>query len=69
MRVLLGCGVGLAVGAGLARLVSGFLFGVAPVDPLTFWLLPLLLAGASALATAAAAARASRIDPAEALRR
>ncbi|MGZ3460889.1 MAG: FtsX-like permease family protein, partial [Archangium sp.] len=67
--VSLGCGVGLAAGAGLARLVSGFLFGVAPVDPLTFWLLPFLLAGASALATAAAAARASRIDPAEALRR
>lgn len=69
VRVCLGCALGLVAGAGLARLLRSLLFGVTPEDPLTFALLPLLFAAAAALATLAAAARASRIDPAEALRR
>jgi predicted permease len=66
--VAAGCVLGLSAGAALSRFARGFLFGVAPVDPATFLLLPLLLAGAAAFATAAAAARAAGVDPAEALR-
>jgi putative ABC transport system permease protein len=68
LRVAAGCATGLAAGAAMARLLRGFLFGIVPVDPLTFALLPLVLAAAAALATAMAAVRAARVDPAEALR-
>ncbi|MBF5046393.1 FtsX-like permease family protein [Aggregicoccus sp. 17bor-14] len=69
LRVGAGCVLGLAAGVGLSRLLEGLLFGVQRVDPLTFALLPLALTAAAALAAAGAAARAGRIDPAEALRR
>jgi len=66
--VAVGCVLGVAAGAALSRFARGFLFGIAPTDPATFLLLPLLLAAFAALATAAAAVRAARVDPAESLR-
>jgi putative ABC transport system permease protein len=66
--VALGSLIGLAAGASLSRLLRGFLFGVAPVDAGTYAVLTLLLAAATCAATAAAAVRASAVDPAEALR-
>src|SRR5215471_9957461 len=58
---------GIAVGAlgafGLARLISGLLFGVAPADPLTFAAAPALLGLLALLASYLPARRAAAVDP------
>ncbi|MDX1396592.1 MAG: ABC transporter permease [Gemmatimonadota bacterium] len=65
---LAGLALGLAGALALGRLISGILFDVAPTDPLTWGLASLLLLGVVAGAAALPARKASRIDPAEALR-
>jgi predicted permease len=64
--------IGLAIGVTVLVLagqgISGLLFGVQPADPLTIGLVTLALAGVGILAAWAPAARASRVDPIEALR-
>ena len=60
------CGLGAAIG--LTRFMKSFLFGVSPLDPLSFALVPLVLAMAAVLASYLPARRAAAIDPAEALR-
>ena len=65
---LVGIGAGMAASLGLTRILSNFLFGVKPWDPLVFVAAPLLLAAIALLAGWIPAARASRIDPMEALR-
>jgi predicted permease len=67
-RVAVGCVIGLGAAAGLTRLLRSFLYGVSPLDPMTFALVTLTLAAFAGLATAAAAFRATRVDPAHALR-
>jgi len=52
----------------LSRALSGLLFGVSRVDPLTFLGWPLLLTAVAAGAAWMAARRASSVDPADALR-
>jgi len=52
----------------LGRLLATVLFGVQPLDPLTFLSVTIVLAIAAVVATAAPAWRAARIDPAVALR-
>ena len=59
-------GVGILLGAG--RVISGLLFGVRPADPVTIAAVTLALAAVALLAAWAPAARASRVDPIEALR-
>ncbi len=63
---------GLAVGLGLAALLAGFLrsilFGVAPLDPLTFGVIAPVLALVAVGAILVPATRASRVEPLEALR-
>ena len=65
-------GIGIAIGliaAGLlSRSISTFLFGVQPLDPTTFLLVPLVLLVTAALAVAVPAIRATRVDPAVAFR-
>ena len=51
-----------------SRLLSGMLFGVQPLDPLTFVTVTILLTVMALLSTAAPAWRATRVDPAVTLR-
>jgi predicted permease len=64
-------GIGVIVGVCLAlvgmRLVQSFLFGVSLHDPLVYGLACATLTGASLVASFYPAARASRVDPVEAL--
>jgi putative ABC transport system permease protein len=60
--------IGLILSALLGRLLSSVLFGVQPLDPLTFASVIIILGLTAAAATAAPAWRATRIDPAAALR-
>lgn len=66
------CGIGVACGlcasAGLTRLMSSLLFGVSPLDPVTFTVAAGTLTAAALLASYLPARRASRVDPALALR-
>jgi putative ABC transport system permease protein len=63
-----GLAVGLALSAGVGRLLGGMLFGVGPLDPVTYVLVPTVLTLTGLVAVAAPAWRASRIDPAVSLR-
>jgi putative ABC transport system permease protein len=60
--------LGLVAAFALTRLLSGLLFGVAPVDVTTFTSISLLLVIVSLLACYLPARRAMRIDPLRALR-
>lgn len=63
-----GAVIGLVLSAVLGRLIATLLFGVEPLDPLTFVSVTVLLALAAGIAAVGPAWRASRIDPAVALR-
>jgi ABC-type antimicrobial peptide transport system permease subunit len=66
--IVAGAAIGLALSTALGRLLGTMLFGVEPLDPLTFALVTIVLALAAAVAAAAPAWRAAGIDPASALR-
>jgi ABC-type antimicrobial peptide transport system permease subunit len=59
----LGLLVGVVISSGLARSVSGLLFGVTAGDPLTFLAAALVLMTIAVLAGYLPARRASKIDP------
>jgi putative ABC transport system permease protein len=63
-----GAAIGLILSAMLSRLLTTVLFGVQPLDPLTFGLVVVVLALTAGAATAAPAWRAARVEPAIALR-
>jgi predicted permease len=64
----IGVAVGLAAAAGFAPLMRSLLFGVGPLDPLTFALAPIVLASAAMLASYLPARRAVTVDPVETMR-
>jgi putative ABC transport system permease protein len=66
--VAVGGVIGLGLAAALVRLLATVLFGVEPLDPLTFASVVLMLVVTAAAAALAPAWRAARIDPAAALR-
>lgn len=69
MRLIVpGALVGLLAAAALARSISVLLFGVQPLDPVTFVSVAIVLAITVLIATIAPAWRAARIDPAVTLR-
>lgn len=67
-RVGLGLAAGLAVSLVLMRILSSQLFAVSAVDPVTFGIVMVLLAGVALLACYIPARRATRVDPLVALR-
>jgi putative ABC transport system permease protein len=68
--VMLGGGVllGLLLAAATGKLISGLLYNVGSMDPVSFTLAPLVLAAAAFLATWLPARRATQINPMVALR-
>jgi putative ABC transport system permease protein len=66
--VLAGLGVGIAVSLALARIMTGFLYGVAVTDPMIFLAIGLLLLLTALLAGYFPARRAAAVDPMIALR-
>jgi len=71
-QALILAAVGIAIGGTGALLLTGLmrnlLFGVHPTDPMTFGLVAILLALIAAAAAAVPGLRATRVDPAVALR-
>ena len=55
--------IGLLGSLVFTRMMRGLLFGVSPIDPLTFLAIPLLLALVALLASYIPAQRATRVDP------
>ncbi|MGA9585711.1 MAG: ABC transporter permease [Terracidiphilus sp.] len=63
-----GVAIGIAAAAGLTQSMKSLLFGISPLDPLTYVIVPLVLAAAAVLASYLPARRAAAINPVEALR-
>jgi putative ABC transport system permease protein len=63
-----GLGLGLPGAVVLGRFLTAFLYGIKAIDPVTYVLVPALLAVVALLAASVPARRAARIDPAVALR-
>jgi predicted permease len=66
--VAFGVITGIVGSLAIARVLSGFLFGIKPTDPVTFLAVPLLLAIVALLASYIPARRAMKVDPLIALR-
>jgi ABC-type antimicrobial peptide transport system permease subunit len=66
--VATGTVIGLVLAALSGRLIETMLFGVWPLDPTTFAVVTIVLVVTAALSIAGPAWRATRIDPAAALR-
>jgi predicted permease len=64
----IGIAIGLAGAAGVSRFLQGLLFGVTPLDPLTFAAVAALFASIALVASYVPARRATSVDPLEALR-
>ena len=62
-----GTSVGLCAAAALVRLMQTLLFGIRPLDPVTFTAVPVALVLAAALASYLPARRSTAVDPVEAL--
>jgi ABC-type lipoprotein release transport system permease subunit len=68
LLALAGSGAGFAGALGLARLMSGLLYGVQPTDAATFIVVTLVLCAAALAAAYIPARRATKGDPMAALR-
>jgi predicted permease len=64
----IGCTAGAALGAGVGVGMQSLLFGIRPLDAVTFTAVPTVLFGVALLASWLPASRASDVEPSEALR-
>jgi putative ABC transport system permease protein len=64
----IGLAIGLIAAAVLSRWITALVYPIAPLDPVTFAAVPVVLAVTAAIAVAAPAIRAMRADPVEAFR-
>jgi putative ABC transport system permease protein len=65
---IIGTVIGLAAAAALSRFLATLVFPVAPLDPVTFAVVPLVLMATATIAVAVPAWRAARVDPVVAFR-
>jgi putative ABC transport system permease protein len=63
-----GVGIGMVAALGLTPLITSFLYGLSPLDPLTLTIAPLVLAIVAFVACYIPARRAAHADPKVALR-
>lgn len=68
LLTLVGIGIGVAGAAAVTRYLTSLLFGVKPIDTLTFVAVAVVLAAVVFVACLVPARRAAKIDPLEALR-
>ena len=68
LMTAIGIAVGLAAAAALTRFLEGMLFGITPLDSVTFVGVALLFAAVAAIAAFLPARRAAGVDPNVALR-
>jgi|SRR5579862_4349500 len=59
---------GMAAALGVMRLMGSLLFGVKPIDPLTYGAVAIALGAAAVMASYIPAMRVTKVDPVEALR-
>jgi len=64
----LGVAIGLGAAAGLMRLMKSLLFGISPLDPLTYVAVPVVLVASAVLASYLPARRTAAVDPVEAMK-
>ena len=64
----IGIAIGIAVAAGLARVMASLLFKVSPLDTVTYVAVSVVLASAAVLASYLPARRAAALNPVQALR-
>lgn len=64
----IGVAIGIVAALALTQLLTGFLYGVSPIDPLVYGVLALFLMGVTFAATYIPATSATRVDPATVLR-
>jgi predicted permease len=64
----IGVAIGLTAAGGLTQLMKSLLFGISPLDPLTYVAVPVVLAAAAVLASYLPAKGVAGVDPVKALR-
>jgi ABC-type antimicrobial peptide transport system permease subunit len=65
---LIGSATGLLIAAAIGQVLAGFLFGVQPIDPITFTGTTVLFVASGLAACYVPVRRATRIDPTQAIR-